>query len=108
MVDYTFYVNTYLGSAIPEDSFPGIIQQAQRSLDRFKRLYQVSGSREAEKLALCAMAEELYAWLLRPAGVVSAGVGKVSIRYVQDQKRCLERQLYAQALLYLDIYRGVN
>ncbi len=107
-MDYDFYVNTYLGSAIPETAFPGAMEQAIRALSRFKRLYQVNASPDAEKMALCAMAEEVYAANRRGADVLSAGIGKVSIHYVQGQKRQLERKLYQQALGYLDIYRGVG
>jgi hypothetical protein len=35
-------------------------------------------------------------------------MGHVSVRYAQEGKRRLERRLYEQALLYLDIYRGVG
>ena len=108
MVDYTFYVNTYLGSAIPETAFSGAAQKAAAALQRFKRLYQVTASPEAEKLALCVMAEEVYADLRRPEGLISAGAGKVTVRYAQSQRRDLERRLYRQALTYLDIYRGVG
>ena len=34
MVDYDFYVNTYLGSAIPETAFQGAIYSAERALQR--------------------------------------------------------------------------
>lgn len=107
MVDYGFYVNTYLGSAIPETAFYGAAEQAARALARFKRLYQVTASGEAEKLALCAMAEEVYEDRRRPKDVLSAGMGKVSVRYAQEKKE-LERRLYRQALTYLDIYRGAG
>lgn len=108
MVDYDFYANTYLGSAIPETAFYGATEQAARALARFKRLYQVKAAPDAEKLALCAMAEAVYEASRRPRDVVSAGVGKMTVRYTQEQRRALERRLYDQALLYLDIYRGVG
>lgn len=108
MVDYDFYVNTYLGSAIPETAFQGAIYSAERALQRFKRLYQVTASREGEKLALCAMAEVSYEAACHPKDVVSTSMGKVSVHYAQGEKRRLERRLYEQALLYLDIYRGVG
>ena len=105
MVDYEFYVNTYLGSAIPETAFDGAAERAARALTRFKRLYQVNAAPDAQKLALCAMAEEFYADSLRPRDVESTTMGNVSVRYA---KRSLERKLYEQALSYLDIYRGVG
>ncbi len=107
MVDYGFYANTYLGSAIPETAFSGAAQQAKYALERFKRRYQVTGTPEGEMLALCAMAEEVYAEQRRPSNVISSDMGQVSVRYATN-KRSLERRLYDQALLYLDIYRGVG
>ena len=105
MVDDEFYVNTYLGSAIPETAFYGAAERAARALTRFNRLYQVTAAPDAQKLALCAMAEEFYADSLRPRDVESTTMGNVSVRYA---KRSLERKLYEQALSYLDIYRGVG
>ncbi len=107
MVDYDFYVNSYLGSAIPETAFPEAIQRASQALRRFKRLYHVAPAADgSEKLALCAMAEAAYAASCRGV-VTSASMGQVSVHYDQTQKN-VERQMYQQALNYLDIYRGVG
>ena len=106
MVDYEFYVNCYLGSAIPEKAFSGLASQAQQYLERLKGAYRVESSgEEAEKLAVCAMAEEL--WDRRHDKVASATVGSVSVRYEQD-KSSLRRELYRKASIYLDIYRGTG
>lgn len=107
MVDFDYYTNTYLGSAIPETAFEGAIQQASRALSRFKRLYQVTAPRDGEKLALCAMAERIHAENCRPRDAVSTTLGHVKVQYSQ-KRRSLERELYDQARLYLDIYRGVS
>ena len=51
MVDYEFYVNDYLGSAIPEKAFSGLAAQARQWLDSFKAWYRVESSgTEAERL----------------------------------------------------------
>ena len=106
MVDYEFYVNQYLGSAIPETAFSGVAAQAQRYLARFKRVYRVESSGEAaESMAVCAMAECL--WNRRNQGVSSANVGSVSVHYHTDRS-ALSRDLYEKASIYLDIYRGVS
>lgn len=106
MVDYEFYVNCYLGSAIPEKAFSGVAAQAQRYLAMFKAHYRVESSgAEAENMALCAMAEKL--WARRSSGLASASVGSVSVRYA-DAKPSLVRELYEKASIYLDIYRGVT
>lgn len=106
MVKYEFYVNQYLGSAIPEKAFPGMAAQAWRVLTKFKQVYRVESSgQEAESLAICAMAESL--WQNKNRGLASANIGSVSVRYETDRKQ-LCRELYEKACIYLDIYRGVG
>lgn len=106
MVDYEFYVNCYLGSAIPEKAFSGVAAQAQQYLERFKGVYRVEASGEqAEKMAVCAMAESL--WGRRNSGVSSASVGSVSVHYAKERPALLG-ELYEKACIYLDIYRGVS
>ncbi len=106
MVDYEFYVNCYLGSAIPEKAFSGVAAQAQAYLDRLKGCCRVEASgADAENFALCAMAETL--WARRNAGIASASVGSVTVHYAEDQPS-LTRELYEKAATYLDIYRGVK
>ena len=108
MVEYEFYVNCYLGSAIPEKAFSGLASQAQQYLQRLKGTYRVESSgedAEAENMALCAMAETL--WARRNAGIASASVGSVTVHYAEDQPS-LTRELYEKAATYLDIYRGVK
>ena len=106
MVNYESYVNQYLGNAIPEKAFSGMAAQAVQTLERFKRIYRVESSGpEAEKMAVCAMAETL--WQNRNQGLASANIGSVSVEYETDRK-ALCRALYEKACIYLDIYRGVG
>ena len=106
MVKYEFYVNQYLGSYIPEKAFSGVASQAEQVLTRFKQAYRVESSgREAESMAICAMAESL--WQNRNKGLTSANIGSVSVQYETDRK-ALRRELYEKACIYLDIYRGVG
>ena len=101
MVDYEFYVNDYLGSAIPDKAFSGVAAQARHWLGCFKSSYRVvSSGAEAEKLAICAMAESL--WNRRSSGL-AAPSGKTG-----SEKQSLGRELYEKASIYLDIYRGVK
>ena len=104
MIDYGFYVNTYLGSAIPEKAFSGVARRAQEALSGIKRRYSVQiPDGISEKMALCAMAEALHKCAGRN-GVAAATVGGVSVRYEkQPQKLLLDA-----ARIYLDIYRGVS
>lgn len=111
MVDYEFYVNCYLGSAIPQKAFPTAAAQAAAALERICRIYTVAPcGEETKKMAICAMAEAVYASSRRKAGVTAASVGNVSVRYENGEhaERSLQRELYRKAAIYLDIYRGTS
>ena len=111
MADFSFYTDVYLGSAIPEKAFPGMAQRARESLTRLQRIYQVTvPGEDSLKMAICAMAEALYAHAKRRGGVTSASVGEVSVRYESGERaeRLLQRELYEKASIYLDISRGVG
>ncbi len=106
MVQYEFYVNQYLGSAIPEKAFSGMAARAEQVLNRLRQIYRVvSSGKEAESMAICAMAESL--WQHRNRGLTSANIGSVSVQYENDRK-ALRQELYEKACIYLDIYRGVG
>lgn len=104
MANYDFYVNTYLGSLLTENTFPGYAQRAREYLDRLCRICRVVGGEEAKAMAVCAMAETLCREGKRQIGVTSATVGEVSVRYAEGGS--LLGRLYDQAGIYLDIYRG--
>lgn len=100
MVDYEFYVNDYLGSAIPEKAFSGVAAQARQWLQYLKNNYRVTSSgAQAEKMAVCAMAEAL--WHRQSGNMLFPG-GKTG------ERQALGRELYEKASIYLDIYRGVK
>ena len=108
MITFEFYRDTYLGSAIPESRFAEVAARAEEELGRLKRYYRVEGGEEAQAMAICAMAESLFAYGRQSAGVQSATVGGVSVRYDDATGRAkdLARKLYQQACVYLEIYRG--
>ena len=111
MTDYAFYTDVYLGSAIPEKAFPGMALRAGEVLEKFRRSYRMAVSGEdSRKMAICAMAESLYAASKRRGGVTAAAVGEVSVRYEggESAARSLNRELYEKASIYLDISRGVE
>ena len=111
MVDYNFYEHIYLGNAIPEKAFPAAAAQAAAALERICRIYTVAEHGEqTRKLAICAMAEAVYASSRRKAGVTAASVGNVSVRYenAEHAEKSLQRELYQKASIYLDIYRGTS
>ena len=111
MADFTFYRDVYLGSAIPEKAFPGMALRAREVLERFQRSYRVTvPGEDSLKMAVCAMAESVYAASKRRGGVTAATVGEVSVRYEggESAARSLNRELYEKASIYLDISRGVE
>lgn len=111
MADYAFYTDVYFGSAIPEKAFAGMASRAKEALDRFQRIYRVQvPGEDSLKMAICAMAESIYAHGKRRGGVTAATVGEASVRYESGQRadRQLSRELYEKASIYLDISRGVE
>lgn len=108
MVDYDFYVNTYLGSAIPGSAFPAAAARAAAVLEGYERRWQVDcPGPDSRAMAMCAMAEVLYSYG-SSRFVESASVGSVSVRYGSPNTGHLERELYRKAGIYLDIRRGVE
>lgn len=118
MVDYTFYVENYMGETIPEADFPRLIKRAGDQLARYRRIYAVDaqeGSKE-ESMALCAMAEALCnaETVASEGGIQSASIGSVSTSYdgaaakaVDVTPAGVERALFQAARLYIGIYTGV-
>lgn len=110
MADYDFYVNQYLGSSLSEKEFASCMAQAVRELERIRRLCRVEGGEQAEKLALCAMAETISQHRKRRSGISSARTGSVSVHYHREPEadQSLQRKLYRCAGIYLELYRGVG
>ena len=110
MVDYRFYTDAYIGEAIPEKAFSGMALQAETILQKFKRVYRVeSPGPDSEKMAVCAMADVLYQAKKNASGITGATVGNMSVRYDSKYtgRKALMTEIYEQASIYLDIYRGV-
>lgn len=107
MIDFDFYANSYLGSAIPEKAFSGVAARAADALAALRRRYRVMVVDEvSEKMAVCAIAELLYSMDGRKPGVTAATVGGVSVRY--EDRSTLEKLIFQRAAVYLDIYRGAT
>ena len=104
-MDYAFYVDTYLGSVVPEKAFDRLAARAQEQLAAFQRDFKVTGGEDARRFALCAMAEVLYAGLHR-GEVRSANIGGVQVSY--ENKKPLQKRLLNAAGTYLEIYRGIS
>ena len=111
MVDYDFYADVYLGSLIPEKAFPEMAMRAGEHLARIQRNYRVTAAgSDSLHMAICAMAETLYAHAKRRGGVAAASAGEVSVRYETGESagKSLKRELYEKASIYLEISRGVG
>ena len=111
MADYTFYTDVYFGSLIPEKAFPEMEMRAREHLARLQNQYRIAASGEdSMAMAICAMAESLYAHSKRRGGVTAASLGNTSVRYDNGEAgdKQLRRELYERASIYLDIYRGVG
>ena len=115
MVKCEFYVNTYRGCSIPNQEFDFFAARASDQLKQYKRMYVVeSPDADSEKMAMCAMADVIYAITAAQNGsgaVTSASIGSVSVSYgtaasVDLSPKGQARELYAAACRYLDIYRG--
>jgi hypothetical protein len=111
MADYAFYTDIYYGSLIPEKAFPEMAQRAGEYLACLQRNYRVSADgRDCLNMAICAIAESLYAHSKRRGGITAAAVGEASVHYMaaRDGDRQLCRELYEKASIYLQICRGVE
>ena len=106
MISFEFYVNSYMGTAIPEKEFDVLAARATEALARMERVYRVQGTPVEHAMAVCAMAEVLRAWDKHRPGIKSETVGNASVQYDGEQK--LSRELYRKASVYLDIYRGIS
>lgn len=120
--DYEFYRSRYNGGSIPYDNWQEYSTRAEAILYRYKRIYTVTVpdyEPEAEKLAVCAMAEALHSFDLIANGeggpVQSASIGSVSTSFGASSADAVDmspagqaKELYRCASLYLDIYRGVG
>ena len=111
MADFGFYKDVFLGELIPEKSFASCAQRAREVLQGYERDYRVHvPGEDSYRMAICAMAETLYAYSKRRTGVDSASVGEVSVHYEgsDSSHKTMLRQLYQKASIYLDITRGVS
>lgn len=122
MVDFEFYKNAYMGGSVSQMDWPTYEARAADELARYKRIYTVSapdGSKDAESMAICAMAEQIHGFDLIANGeggaIQSASIGSVSTSFGSTGAQAVDatpagqaKALYRCASLYLDIYRGVG
>ncbi len=113
MVDFTFYQTVYQGGTIPtEADFRDLSREAEAQLRRYERIYTVEGDDDARSMAICAMADSLYAFQVAQTSgsIASSSIGSVSTGYnvaeVDASPKAQSQELYRRASLYLDIKRG--
>lgn len=92
--DYTYYVTSFLGSAIAESDFPALALRASAEIDRmtFNRAtidFAADTNVTAIKNAMCAVAEELQRQDAQGNvdGVASESQGQYSVTYLANSNR---------------------
>lgn len=118
MPDYDFYRSVYGGSSLTAEEWTEFSKRAVEQLARYKRIYTVTApEKDAEKKAVCAMADALAYFTTAQNGaggsVTGASIGSVSVSYgsagaVDLSPKGQARELYRCAQTYLDICRGVS
>src|SRR5574337_534283 len=109
-VDYTYYTNTYLGTAIASTDFNALALRASAVIDQvtFNRAGPVvtagtdTTTIAAIKNATCAVAEELQKQQTQPDAVQSESQGQYSVSYARNSTKMKSNQtkLESAAKLY--------
>lgn len=107
--DYTYYVTSYLGTAIAESDFPHLALRASVAIDEMTfgraELETDSGNIDKIKKAMCAVAEELQRQDQANGtdGIVSESQGRYSVAYAanSNKTRTNTQKLYDAARVWL-------
>lgn len=106
MISYDFYKNVYLGTAISEVAFPHAIARGEEWVAKLERTCQVEPyGPDSRAMAVCSVAETME-YHRKHQQIVQASIGGVTVRYEDDRK--LQRQLWRNVAVFLDIKRGVG
>lgn len=121
--DFPFYVETYKGTTVPEDSFPSFSERASEYIDQDTfglAAGAADGAREAVQRCCCAMTEILYADQQTPAGASAGAVLKAETvgswrreyELTAEATKTIAQRLYDVERRYLApwglLYRGVR
>lgn len=89
--DYTYYANSFLGTAIAESNFPALANRASAVIDQitFGRAASDTTNANAIKNAMCAVAEELQKQDAQKNvdGIASESQGNYSVTYLANSNR---------------------
>ena len=106
--DFTYYTNTYFGTAIAESDFPRLALRASAVIDRitFQRAVLEVTYADKVKMAMCAVAEEIQTQEQSNGadGIVSESQGQYSVSYGANSNRTKanEAKFENAARLWLD------
>lgn len=102
-VDYEYYVKAFLGTAIPESSFPALEKKAEAFLHRitFGRVKRLPEIPNEVKDAICAMAEHNFREDKKTPGVKSENIDGYSVSYGDSTETSRNNELYSVAKNYL-------
>lgn len=111
-VDYNYYAQAFLGTVIPEKSFPKAEKRAEAFINRitFGRIKRLSEIPLEVKDAICAVAEYRYQADKMAPGVRSENIEGYSVSYGDTTESDRNAELYGVAKNYLSdtglLYRG--
>lgn len=111
-VDYEYYAKAFLGTAIPESSFPALEKKTEAFLHRitFGRVKRLPEIPDEVKDAICAMAEYSYQENKKTPGVRSENIDGYSVSYNDSTDSSRSADLYGVAETYLSttglLHRG--
>ena len=113
-MDYTFYSRQYRGN-LTEDEFDSMLPKARAVMDRYKRIYTVTGEESRENMAVCSFVDILYRRQRESEGsgpVASVSVGSVTTSYATasraEREKLTSKKLYNALCLYMYVYRGIR
>lgn len=111
-VDYEYYAKAFLGTAIPEPSFPALEKKAEAFLHRitFGRVKRLPEIPNEVKDAICAMAEYNFREDKKTPGVRTENIDGYSVSYGDSTETSRSAELYSVAKNYLSdtglLHRG--
>lgn len=98
--DYTYYTDTFLGTAIAETDFPALALRASAVIDQitFGRAADDTENTEAIQNAMCAVAEELQRQSQsgNADGISSESQGRYSVAYYKHADKAKSNQAKLQ------------
>ena len=126
--DYGFYIDIFFGESIPEENFPRLAVRADREIQYFERIWEVTGTEEQRHKAVCAVAEDIFAIETATSqiisanesgsgGVTSISIGSIGTSYKAPDVNALQLDLSEKGQktrfensvkLFMCIYKGVS